>query len=71
MTLPCTPECSKEIEKLRKLSMDEVDKVHEEKHEVLTMLSGCETYDQEMVVLNSYGIVSYGKYGDMEAKMKN
>ena len=58
MTLPCTPECSKEIEKLRELSMDEVDKVHEMKHEVLTMLSGCDTYEQEMAVLRSYGIVS-------------
>ena len=58
VTLPCTPECSKEIEKLRELSMDEVDKVHEMKHEVLTMLSGCDTYEQEMAVLRSYGIVS-------------
>ena len=57
VTLPCTPECSKEIEKLRNMSMDEVEKVHEMKHEVLTMLSGCETYDQEMEVLKAYGII--------------
>lgn len=58
VSLPCTPECSKAIEKLRNLSMDEVDKVHEMKHEVLTMLFGCDTYEQEMAVLRSYGIVS-------------
>ena len=68
-SLPCTDTSSKAIKKLRDESLDAVEKVHEEKNEVLTMLSGCETYDQKMVVLNSYGIVNYDKHDNLVAKM--
>ena len=56
--IPCTPECLASQEEIRKVCMDEVEKVHTEKAEVLAMLSGCDTYEQEMAVLRSYGIVS-------------
>ena len=69
--LPLEKESSERIMQLNETYREKRKDLNEKKEEVLTMLSGCETYDQEMVVLNSYGIVSYGKYGDMEAKMKN
>ena len=69
--LPLTKEASEKIQQLNETYIEKRKELNDKKEEVLTMLSGCENYDQEMVILNSYGIVSYSKYDDMESKMKN
>ena len=60
-------------EKVKELNL-EYDKKREalrtKEKEVRAMLSGCETYEQEMVILNSYKIVSYNNGEDAESKMK-
>ena len=57
VSLPYTEECVATVEKIREQCLDSIKKVRAEKAEVIAMLSGCETYDQEMTILRSYGIV--------------
>lgn len=57
VSLPYTDERIETVEKIREQGLDSIAKIYSEKKEVLAMLSGCETYEQEMAILRSYGIV--------------
>ena len=56
--LPLTEGCSKTIAELKRQYIDNKKQLEEDKKEILAMLSGCETYEQEMVVLKNYYIVN-------------
>ena len=55
--LPPTEETKKKFEELRLIYEENVKNLNKESEEILAMLSGCETYEQEMTILRSYGIV--------------
>lgn len=55
--LPITEETKEAITKLDDEFIKSCKSLEDEKKEILVMLSGCETYEQEMVILKSYRIV--------------
>lgn len=56
--LPFTLDCTVERDKLTNQLNDNIKKAQKEKEEIIAMLSGCETYDQEIAILRAYNIVS-------------
>lgn len=56
--LPVTKESNEMLFKIDAEFLKLCKSLAQNKKEVISMLSGCETYDQEMVILKSYGIVS-------------
>lgn len=55
--LPLTPKSKEEYDKLEDKLKSKQTELMEIKEEVIAMLSGCSTYEQEMAVLRSYHIV--------------
>ena len=66
ISLPLTEGCSKTIAEIKRQYIDNKTQLEEDKEEILAMLYGCETYEQELVVLRSYGIVSDNKMVSLE-----
>ena len=58
VSLPLTEGCAATIAELKRQYNDNKKQLEENKEEILAMLSGCETYDQELVVLKNYYIVN-------------
>ena len=56
-SLPLCPESINKENELSEKYQAQFDMLKKEESEVLAMLSGCEIYEQEMVILKSYGIV--------------
>lgn len=54
-----TPETEKEIDAIQAKYDQQIQRLKEKEKEVRALLSGCETYRQEMVILHSYAIVNY------------
>lgn len=54
-----TEESKEAIDLLNETYKKEKKELESKKEEILALLSGCERYEQEMMVLNAYGIVSY------------
>lgn len=58
VSLPLTEGCAATIAELKRQYNDNIKQLKADKEEILAMLSGCETYDQELVVLKNYYVVN-------------
>lgn len=54
----CTEETCWRISNIDNIKANELNNIKEEKEEVLAMISGCETYEQELEILKAYKIVN-------------
>ena len=67
--LPLTVESKNKHDEVYKDYYKKLKELDDTKAEILVMLSGCETYEQEMKILHSYNIVSFNtNYIKMETK---
>ena len=56
--LPLSEGCAETIAELKRQYNDNIKQLDADKEEIIAMLSGCETYEQELVVLKNYYIVN-------------
>ena len=54
----CTEETCWRIANINNIEINELNQIKEDKEEILTMISGCETYEQELEILKAYTIVN-------------
>lgn len=65
--LPLAEDTRLKLAEIYKEHCDKVNELNSKKEEIIAMLSGCETYEQEMKILHSYNIVSFNtNYVKME-----
>lgn len=60
--LPLTEETKLKNIENDNLFKKEIDQLNEVKEEIIALLSGCETYEQEMEILHTYKIVNYNSH---------
>ena len=54
----CTEETCWRIANINDIEINKLNQIKEDKEEILTMISGCETYEQELEILKAYEIIN-------------